>query len=392
MVRQSSLSETKAQRLGKRVERIMTRSYQIATIGGDGTGPEVVQEAIKALKTLEETHSVLFHLTDLPYNGERYLQTGVTLTDEELEGLNQFDAILLGAIGHPDIKPGIVEKGILLKIRFGLDQYINLRPVKLYPGVETPLKNKTSADIDYVIIRENSGGLYTGAGGTSMKNTPHEVATQTMVYTWHQVERCARFAFEYARKRHAKRVWKGLSKEEVEKGYRSKLTLCGKSNVLNYVFDLWNRAIETLAPAYPDVLTDYVHVDAMCIYMVECPEKFDVIVTENLFGDIITDLAAITQGGLGVSPGGNLNPEGVSMFEPIGGTAPAFAGKNQINPLAAIASAQLMLEHLGEEAMASALEKAIAKTILEMDGMAAAKMGLSTTQVGDRVRHHILHA
>ncbi len=352
------------------------KPYSIATLGGDGTGPEVVAQAVKVLHAVAAKFNLKFTLTPLDYNGDRYLKTGVTLTDEELEGLKKFDSILLGAIGHTDIKPGIVEKGILLKIRFGLDQYVNLRPVKLYPNVDTPLKHKTAKDIDYVVIRENSGGLYTGSGGVSMKGTTHEVAVQNMIYTWHQVERCVRFAFEYTRQRKAA-------------GYPGKLTLCGKSNVLNYVFDLWERAMKEVGKDFPDIQTDYVHVDAMCIYMIDCPEKFDVIVTENLFGDIITDLAAITQGGLGVSPGGNINPQGVSMFEPIGGTAPAFTGLNQINPLAAIGSASLMLAHLGEKTAAAAVDQAIANTILTMKSMAAGQMGMSTTEVGDRVASEI---
>lgn len=357
----------------------MTTTYNLGLIGGDGTGPEVVREAVKALRAIEQKFPITLKLTELPYNGERYLKTGITLTEDELENLKTFDALLLGAIGHPDIKPGIVEKGILLKIRFGLDQYINLRPVKLYPNVETPIKNKTSKDIDYIVVRENSGGLYTGSGGVSMKDTPNEVAIQNMIYTWHQVERCVRFAFEVAKKRKAA-------------GYPGKLTLCGKSNVLNYVFDIWERAMKTVGAEFPEITTDYVHVDAMCIYMIECPERFDVIVTENLFGDIITDLAAVTQGGLGVSPGGNINPNGVSMFEPIGGTAPSFTGLNQINPLAAIGAAQLLLSHLGEHKAAQNLEAAIASTILKMNSMAAGKMGLSTTQVGDHIAAHILNS
>lgn len=364
--------------------------YNIAVIGGDGTGPEVVKESLKVLNTVAKKYSLAFNFTELSYNGDRYLKTGITLEDSELEGLKQYDAILLGAIGHPDIKPGIIEKGILLKIRFGLDQYINLRPVKLYPNVDTPLKNKGPQDIDYVVIRENSGGLYTGSGGAAMKGTPHEVANQVMVYSYHQVERCIKFAFEYARKRHLETPWKGLSQDEISQGYRGKLTLCGKSNVLTYVFDLWERAMKEVGHHYPEIKTNYVHVDAMCIYMIESPEQFDVIVTENLFGDIITDLAAVTQGGLGISPGGNLNPEGVSMFEPIGGTAPLFTGKNQINPLASILSASLMLAHLGEPKAALAIEKAAMVVIEKMASMAAAKMGYSTTQIGDMVAENII--
>jgi 3-isopropylmalate dehydrogenase len=367
-----------------------TKTYNLATIGGDGTGPEVVREAIKALRAIETRFPISFSLTDLPYNGDRYLKTGITLTDEELNGLKAYDAILLGAIGHPDIKPGIVEKGILLKIRFGLDQYINLRPVKLYPNVDTPLKNKTSKEIDYVVIRENSGGLYTGSGGTTMKDTPHEVAVQNMIYTHMQVERCLKYAFEFIQNRHKDTPWKGLSDEEKQQGYIGKLTLCGKSNVLTYVFDLWERVFKEIGKNYPQIKCDYVHVDAMCIYMIDCPEKFNVIVTENLFGDIITDLAAITQGGLGVSPGGNINPNGVSMFEPIGGTAPQFTGLNQINPLAAIGSAQLLLAHLGEAEAADCVEAAIAKTILNMKSMAAGQMGHTTEQIGEMVANYIV--
>lgn len=359
--------------------------YNIAVIGGDGTGPEVVRETLKVLRGVEKKYNLAFKFTELPYNGERYLQTGITLEDAELEGLKAYDAILLGAIGHTDIKPGIIEKGILLKIRFGLDQYINLRPVKLYPNVATPIKNKGPQEIDYVVVRENSGGLYTGSGGSSMKGTPHEVANQVMVYSYFQVERCVKYAFEYARKRHALTPWKGLTPDELSKGFKGKLTLCGKSNVLTHVFDLWERAIKEVGQQYPEIKTDYVHVDAMCIYMIECPERFDVIVTENLFGDIITDLAAVTQGGLGISPGGNINPQGVSMFEPIGGTAPLFTGKNEINPLASILSASLMLSHLGEHQAAEAIEKAAMSVIEKMSSMAAAKMGFSTTEIGTMV-------
>jgi 3-isopropylmalate dehydrogenase len=357
----------------------------IAIIGGDGTGPEVIAEAVKVLEAAATRFSLTLKLTYLPYDGTRYLQTGETLSDKELEGLKSYDAILLGAIGHPDITPGVLERGILLKLRFGLDQYINLRPVRLYPNVYTPIKDKGPADIDYIVVRENTGGLYTGMGGVAMKGTDHEVATQTMAYTHHQVARCVRYAFETARKRHAKTAWRGLTSAQLEKGYRGKLTLCGKSNVLAYVFDLWQRVVAEIGAEYPDVVTDYVHVDAMCIYMIECPERFDVIVTENMFGDIITDLAAVTQGGMGVAASGNINPEGVSMFEPIGGTAPAFTGLDQINPMAAIGAVHMMLAHLGYADAAAAVEAAKTSVIAQMDSMAAAKMGMGTREVGDRV-------
>lgn len=354
------------------------KSYQIATIGGDGTGPEVIAEAIKVLNSLPKD-VISFQFTDLPYNGTRYLKTGETLSDHECAALQNFDAILLGAIGHPDIKPGILEREILLKMRFQLDLFINYRPVKLYPNVETPLKSATPETIDYVVIRENTGGLYTGKGSCTDKGTPNEMTTQIMEYSYAQVERCIRYAFQVA-----------LARQQ--QGKPGRVTLCGKTNVLTYVYDLWERVLKAVNQDFPTITSDYVHVDAVCIYMIECPEKFDVIVTGNMFGDIITDLAATTQGGMGVAGSGNINPYGVSMFEPIGGTAPAFTGKNEINPIAAISAAHLMLEHLGEHKWAKQIENAKQKTIAEMKSMQAGKMGLSTTEVGDRVVTHLTHA
>ena len=285
--------------------------------------------------------------------------------------MKKHDAIYLGAIGHPGVKPGILEKGILLKLRFELDQYINLRPIKLYPNVETPLKDKGPEQIDYVVIRENTGDVYTGIGGVSMKGTPHEVAEQSMIYNRFQVDRCLRWAFEYTRKRNRRKT----------------LGLVGKTNVLTFVYDLWERAFHEMgATDFPDIKRDYYHVDAACMWMVKSPEWFDVLVTGNMFGDIITDLGAITQGGMGIAAGGNINPEGVSMFEPIGGSAPKYTGKNIINPLAAICAGQMMLEILGEKKAADRIERAVVK-VLENDikSLAAGNMGLSTTEVGDRV-------
>ena len=293
-----------------------------------------------------------------------------TLPDSAIEELKGFQAIFLGAIGHPDVKPGILEKGILLNLRFALDQYINLRPVKLYPGVETPLKDKGPAEIDFVVIRENSEGLYCGAGGAFKKGTPDEVAVQESINTRKGVERCLRYAFNLCRKRNQEK----------------KLTLCGKTNVLTYAFNLWERAFYEVAREYPDIKTDYAHVDATCMWMVKNPEWFDVIVTDNLFGDIITDLGAMIQGGMGIAAGGNINPEGVSMFEPIGGSAPKYTGQNIINPLAAIMAGQMMLDVLGETQAATAIEKAVMKVVSEkLKSMSAGKMGYSTTQVGDLV-------
>jgi 3-isopropylmalate dehydrogenase len=357
---------------------------KIAIIGGDGTGPEVIREAVKVLKAIE-TDAIQFELTELNYNGTRYLETGVTLTDDELEGMKAYDAILLGAIGHVDVTPGILERDILLKTRFGLDQYINLRPVKLYPNVYTPIKNKTHEDIDYVVVRENTGGLYTGHGRFENEGTENEVAVQEMIYTRKQVERCVRYAFQTVIKRNKDTSWKGLSSDQKAKGIVGKLTLCGKTNVLTYVFDLWQRVVNDISKEFPTVEVDYVHVDAACIYMVESPERFDVIVTNNMFGDIITDLAAVTQGGMGVAAGGNINPEGVSMFEPIGGTAPSFTGLNQINPMAAIGAVHMMLDHLGYTDEANKIETAKKAVIAKMKSMQAAQMGFSTTELGDMV-------
>ncbi|HJX70498.1 MAG TPA: 3-isopropylmalate dehydrogenase [Bacteroidales bacterium] len=347
------------------------KSYNIAVIPGDGTGPEVVTEGLKVLRIAASKFKFTLNFETFDFGGERYLKTGEVLPDSAIDELRKFDAIFLGAIGHPDVKPGILEKGILLKLRFDLDQYINLRPVKLYPGVPTPLKDKGPEHIDYVVVRENTGGLYTGIGGFSMKGTPDEIAIQSMVYNRKQVERCLRYAFNYTRKRNRKNI----------------LALCGKTNVLTYVYDLWERAFHEIgARDYPDIKREYYHVDATCMWMVKNPEWFDVIVTGNMFGDIITDLGAITQGGMGIAAGGNINPEGVSMFEPIGGSAPKYTGKNVINPLAAIACGGMMLEHLGEETAARAIEKSIINvTANKLKGMGAGQMGYSTSEVGDLV-------
>jgi 3-isopropylmalate dehydrogenase len=352
----------------------MTKTYQIAVIPGDGTGAEVVAEGIKVLEAVAKKCSFNFNFTHYMIGGEKYKATGEILPDDVLESLGKVDAIFLGAIGHPDVKAGILEKGILLNMRFHFDQYINLRPVKLYEGVSTPLKNKGPADIDFVVIRENTEGLYAGAGGVLKKGTPDEVAVQESINTRKGVERCIRYAFEYCRKRN--------------KG--KKLTLCGKTNVLTYAFDLWERAFYEIAKEYPDIKTDYAHVDATCMWMVKNPEWFDVIVTDNMFGDIITDLGAMIQGGMGIAAGGNINPEGVSMFEPIGGSAPKYTGMGIINPLAAISSGQLMLETLGETTAAALIEKGVMKVLREdLKDIAAGKMGYSTSEVGDLVKDFI---
>ena len=367
------------------------KTYKIALLPGDGTGPEVIGEGVKAVNAAAKKFGFKTETTTFKWGGENFLKTGEILPENAAEQLKAFDAVYLGAIGHPDVKPGILEKGILLKLRFDLDQYINLRPVKLLPGVECPLVGKGPADIDYVVVRENTGDVYSGIGGVSMKDTPHEVAIQSMVYSRFQVDRCLRYAFEAAKKRHGKdNPWKGLSKDDIAAGKTAQLTLCGKTNVLTYVYGLWERAFYAMAKEYPEVKTAYCHVDAICMWMIKNPEWFDVIVTGNIFGDIITDLAAMTQGGMGIAAGGNLNPEGVSMFEPIGGSAPKYTGLGVINPLAAVLAGAMMLSFLGEKKAAEAIEKSVEFiTAKKLKSLSAGKMGYSTSQVGDLVVENI---
>ena len=348
--------------------------YKIAVIPGDGTGPEVIREGVKVLEAAASRFGFELDMTWYDYGGDRYLRTGEVLPEGAVEDLKQYRAIYLGAIGHPDVKPGILEKGILLSLRFALDQYVNLRPVILYPGVDTPLKDKGPEDIDFVVVRENTEGLYAGAGGVLKKGTPDEVAVQESINTRKGVERCIRFAFEYCRKRNKK----------------NKLTLCGKTNVLTFAFDLRERVFYEVAEEYPEIKTDYAHVDATCMWMVKNPEWFDVIVTDNMFGDIITDLGAMIQGGMGIAAGGNINPDGVSMFEPIGGSAPKYTGKNMINPLAAICAGQMMLDYLGEADAAKAVEDAVKRAVSQdLESLSAGRMGLSTSEVGDLVAGYV---
>lgn len=348
----------------------MNKVYRIAVIPGDGIGPEVVREGLKALSAVAEVSGLRYELVNYDFGGERYLRTGETLPDSVLDELRQMDAIYLGAIGHPKVAPGILERDILLKLRFGLDQYINLRPIKLYPRVETPLKDKGPEDIDFVVVRENTECLYIGVGGFLKKGTPDEVATQLMIYTRKGTERCIRWAFEFTARRNKKR----------------KLTLCDKANVLTYGHDLWRRVFAEVGKEYPDIEKDYAFVDATTMWMVKNPEWFDVIVTCNMFGDIITDLGAMIQGGMGIAASANINPEGVSMFEPIHGSAPKYAGKNVANPLASICAVQMMFDQLGEKKAATILENAV------IDVLGSGKLkdlstrgGLHTDEIGDIV-------
>ena len=349
-------------------------TLKIAVLGGDGTGPEVIAEGLKVIEAVSKMEGFSYETTDFDFGGDRYLKTGEILPDGAVDELRTHDAILLGAIGHPDVAPGILERGLLLELRFQLDQYINLRPVKLYPGVETPLSGKGSEDIDFVVVRENTEDLYCGIGGFLKKHTADEVATQTAVFTRKGCERCIRWAFEFTQKRNN------------PKGKR--LTLVAKTNVLTYGHDLWWRTFQEVGKEYPDIELDYNHVDACCMWMVKNPEYYDVIVTTNMFGDIITDLGAMIQGGMGVAAGGNLNPDagGTSMFEPMGGSAPKYTGKNVINPIAAIGAAAMLLEQSGYEAAGQRVLRAIELvTGTKMKSQAAGKMGYSTTEVGDLV-------
>ncbi len=342
-------------------------SYQVCVVPGDGTGPEVVDEALKVLDAASARFGFGYHAEHLDLGGERYLRSGETLTGADLEKMRTSDAILFGAVGHPDVKPGILEQEILLRLRRELDQYINLRPVKLHPGVRSPLGDAKPEDVDFVVVRENTEGLYAGKGSFTAKGSPFEVAVQESINTRFAVERCVRFAFDLAMKR------------------SGRITLCGKTNVLTYAWDLWDRVFAVVGEEYPEVTRAYAHVDAACLWMIEDPGRFDVIVTDNMFGDILTDLAAAIQGGLGIASGANMNPAGVSMFEPIGGTAPGFEGTGEINPLAAIGAAALMLGALGEDQAQTAVEEAVGEVAGSLPSLRAGEMGMSTSEVGERV-------
>jgi len=343
-------------------------TYRVAVVPGDGTGPEVVAEAVKVLEVAAGRFGFELDLTPIELGGERYLRTGETLPGDVLAQLRASDAVLFGAVGHPKVEPGILEQEILLRMRRELGQYINLRPVKLHPGVHSPIADVNPEDVDFVVVRENSEGMYAGKGSFTAKGSAFEVAIQESINTRHGVERCVRYAFDLARNRERRHV-----------------TLCGKTNVLQYSWDLWLRVFEEVASEYEDVDTGYAHVDAACLWMVEDPGRFDVIVTDNMFGDIITDLAAAIQGGLGIASGANINPNGVSMFEPIGGTAPGFEGTAKINPLAAIGACAMMLRILGETEAAIAVETAVAVTAGALPSLRAGEMGATTSEVGDRV-------
>ena len=341
------------------------RTHNLAVVAGDGIGPEVTGEALKVLDAVAAVEGFATDRTEYDLGGRRYLGTGEVLSDETLEELRGYDAIVLGAVGTPDVPPGVLETGLLLRLRFALDQYVNLRPVKLLPGVSSPVAGLTPERCDMVIVRENTESVYAGAGGRLYAGTDAEVATQTSINTHHGVERVLRYAFETARRR------------------RGHLTLVHKTNVLVHAGALWSRVFEQLGDEeFPDVERDYVHVDAMCLYLVTQPERFDTVVTENLFGDIITDLGAAVQGGLGLAASGNVDPQrrGPSMFEPVHGSAPDIAGQGIADPVAAVLSIGMLLDHLDEDAGAQRVERAVAAWLQERpDGQ------VPTTEAGDRL-------
>ena len=361
----------------------------IGVIAGDGVGPEVVREGLAVLEDLASLDGLRFDLIPFDLGGERYLKSGEVLPDSTLDDLRKCDALYLGAVGHPGVAPGILEKGILLRLRFAFHQYVNLRPVRLFPGVETPIKGKGPDEIDLVVVRENNEDLYVGAGGFTRKGTPEEVAIQTSINTRSGVERCLRYAFELARSRGKARPFRGLSAADVDRGLTGQVTMVAKTNVLTFAHDLWMRAFTEVASDFPEIKTDYNHVDACCMRMVVAPEKYDVIATTNMFGDIITDLGAVLQGGMGLAASGNLNPDRTapSMFEPVHGSAPDIAGQGIANPIAALLSLGMMLDHLDAPRGAAAIRAAVA-TVLAAGTPRTPDLGGSATtvEVGKAVR------
>ncbi|HEX4787970.1 MAG TPA: 3-isopropylmalate dehydrogenase [Actinospica sp.] len=346
-----------------------SRTIRLAVIGGDGIGPEVVAEALKVLRVA--ARDVTFDETSYDLGARRWHRTSETLPDAVLEEIRGHDAILLGAVGDPSVPSGVLERGLLLRLRFELDHYVNLRPVRLYPGVATPLAAARPETLDMVVVREGTEGPYAGAGGVMRKGTPGEIATQESLNTAFGVERVARYAFAKAMARP-----------------RKKLTLVHKTNVLTYAGDLWQRTVDGLAKEFGDVAVDYCHVDAASMFFVTQPERFDVVVTDNLFGDILTDLGAAVAGGIGLAASGNINPEGAapSMFEPVHGSAPDIAGKQKADPTAAILSAALLCDHLGLTAEAAKIEQAVAEDLLERQ---SAWAGRSTAEIGDDIAERV---
>ena len=365
----------------------------IGVIPGDGVGPEVIREGLAVLAEAGARDGFHYDLCPFEIGGEHYLNTGEILPDSVVDRLRGCDALFLGAVGHPRVPPGVLEKGLLLRLRFEFHQYINLRPVKLYPGVETPIKGKGPDEIDLVVVRENNEDLYVGAGGFSRRGTPEEVAIQTSINTRAGVERCLRYAFELAKARGASRPFPGLSTEERSRGLVGLVTLVAKTNVLTFAHDLWMRAFEEVSCDFPEVKADYQHVDACCMRLVASPERVDVIATTNMFGDIITDLGAVIQGGMGLAASANLNPLRTtpSMFEPVHGSAPDIAGKGIANPIAAILSVAMMLDHLSASRSADRIRRAVAYVLQERIVATPDMGGSSTTAELGRAVRRALH-
>jgi 3-isopropylmalate dehydrogenase len=342
-------------------------AVRLAVIGGDGIGPEVVAEALKVLTAA----GVKLEETSYDLGAKHWHRTGETLPGSVLDEIRGHQAILLGAVGDPSVPSGVLERGLLLRLRFELDHYVNLRPVRLYPGMVTPLAGVRNESVDMVVVREGTEGLYAGAGGVLRKGTPAEIATQESLNTAYGVERVVRYAFGLAAQRP-----------------RKHLTLVHKTNVLTYAGDLWQRTVDRVAGDFPAVSAGYCHVDAACMYFVTQPERFDVVVTDNLFGDILTDLGAAVAGGIGLAASGNINPERAapSMFEPVHGSAPDIAGQQKADPTATILSAAMLCEHLGLTAEAARIEQAVADDLVERQGAWAAR---STAEIGDDIAERV---
>ncbi len=341
------------------------KTYKIAVLGGDGIGPEVAAEAVKVLQKVQDGFRLEF--TDFPHGADHYLKTGELVSDESFEKIRRFDSVLLGALGDPRVQTGILERGILFRLRFGLDLYVNLRPIKLYSESLCPIKGKKPADVDILVCRENTEDAYSGEARFENKGTPDEVAIQEARYTWRGCERIIRYGFEQARKR------------------RKKVTLVDKANAVR-AHDILRRVFDAVAKDYPDVQKDNAFVDATCMWMIKNPDWFDVIVTTNMFGDIITDLGAMIQGGLGLAAGGSIHPGRISVFEPIHGSAPKYKGLKKACPLAAILSGGLLLDHLGEKAAADRIEAAV-RRLIESGKLPSidASSGIPTDRMGDMV-------
>jgi 3-isopropylmalate dehydrogenase len=359
------------------------KTYNIGVIAGDGIGPEVVNEGLKVLRAVKDGFDV--NLVEYPYSGAHYLKTKELVPDRVIDEWRSLDAVFLGAIGHPGVEPGLVERSVIMGLRMGLDLYVNLRPVKLFAEHLCPLKGKTPSDVDFVVIRENTEDAYGGIGGVFRKGTPDEVAVAEMIFTRKGTERIIRYAFELARSRTPHR----LPPSSTGGVKRPKLTMVDKANAIR-AQDLWTRTFSEVGEEYPDVDQNHLYVDACCMLMIKSPEAFDVVVTTNLFGDIITDLGAMIQGGMGTAASGNIHPGKNGMFEPIHGSAPDIAGQSIASPIGAILSIGMLLDFLGEKRAADQIEAAIAQLLTSRRIPSAdANSGLKTFEIGDLIAREV---